>query len=215
MLVEDDTAQATAICDLCKGHGYAVDPVKTGVEANEMLLTETYDCIVLDLGLPDSNGEEILLRLRMRSDLTPVLILSGRNQPSERTRLITAGADDFMSKPYYGMELLARISNLTRRRGQSPGPETVIGEVVIRPGERLVTRNGNRVNLTRREYAVLEYLLHRRGKLVIKQDVELSVYGFDFIASNTLEVYISRIRRKLGQDLIETVRGFGYRLKEK
>ncbi|MGO7186138.1 response regulator transcription factor [Rhizobium brockwellii] len=213
LLVEDDISQGTAIRDLLKDMGFAVDWVTTRVGADEMLRMESYECLLLDLTLPDHNGEDILRSLRMRSDLSPVLILSGRTNPRERARLLDAGADDFVSKPYDKSELVARIKNVTRRLSVSPLPEIRVGALVVQRAERLVERDGERISLSPREWGVLECLLNRLGQIVERRTIESTLYDFAAeFESNTVEVYVSRLRRKIGADLIETVRGYGYRL---
>jgi two-component system OmpR family response regulator len=193
--------------------GFAVDWVTTRVGADQMLLMGSYECLLPDLTLPDHNGENILRSLRMRSDLSPVLILSGRTNPRERARLLDAGADDFVSKPYDKSELVARIKNVTRRLSVSPLPEIRVGALVVQRAERLVERDGERISLSPREWGVLECLLNRLGQIVERRTIESTLYDFAAeFESNTVEVYVSRLRRKIGADLIETVRGYGYRL---
>ncbi|MBY5325603.1 response regulator transcription factor [Rhizobium leguminosarum] len=213
LLIEDDVAQGNGIQALSKARGFAIDWVKTLTDAEHLLPAHNYDVVLLDLVLPDGRGESILRIMSKRSDSTPVIILTAHGGKKEITRLIEAGAHDFLTKPWDGDELFARIHAAIRSRSVSPLPEIYIRGLVIRPAEQLVERDGKPVSLTQREWAVFECLLNRRGHTVRRVMIEDALYeqGSE-IESNAMEVYISRIRRKIGRHLIETDRGFGYRL---
>ncbi|MHC2567804.1 response regulator transcription factor [Rhizobium leguminosarum] len=213
LIVADDLTQGNTIYTICKARGFAVDRVETRADVEDMLRSNPFECIVLDVMLADGAGEDILLSIRKRSDPTPIVILSEQTSARERARLLNAGADDFLSKPYDPDELFARIYNATRRQSLSPLPQINIRTLVVRPAERLVECHGERIGLSSREWAVFECLLNRRGHLVTRDRIETAVYDFGSdVESNTVEVYISRLRKKIGRDLIETTRGFGYSL---
>lgn len=213
LIVAEDLTQGKAIYTICKARGYAVDWVENRADLEDMLRSNPFECIVLDVILADGSGEDILLSIRKRADPTPVVILSGHASSRERARLLNAGADDFLNKPYDPDELFARIYNATRRQSLSPLSEINIRTLVIRPAERLVECDGERIGLSPREWTVFECLLNRRGHLVTRDRIEAAVYDFGSdIESNTVEVYISRLRKKIGRDLIKTTRGFGYSL---
>ncbi|MGZ2402866.1 response regulator transcription factor [Rhizobium ruizarguesonis] len=213
LIIEDDLTQGKAIYKILKARGFAVDVVTTRADAEDILRSTPFACIVLDLMLADGSGEDVLLSIRERSDPTPVIILSGHAGARERARLLHAGADDFMNKPYDPDELCARIYNATRRQSLSPLPQITIRSLVIRPAERLVKCDGQRIDLSPREWAVFECLLNRRGHLVTRDRIETAVYDFGSdIESNAVQVYISRLRKKMGREMIETARGFGYSL---
>ncbi|NEI51805.1 response regulator [Rhizobium leguminosarum] len=213
LLIEDDVAQGNAIQFLSKARNFALDWAKTAADANDLLLSHNYDVILLDLALPDGRGEDILCSKSKRSDPTPIIVLTAQPCKKECARLLRAGADDFVNKPWDPDELFARIHAAIRRGGVSPLPEIYIRGLVIRSAERLIERDGKPIHLTNREWAVVECLLNRRGHKIKREVIEDALYeqGSE-IESNTVQVYISRIRQKIGRDLIETERGFGYRL---
>ncbi|MBY3179990.1 response regulator transcription factor [Rhizobium leguminosarum] len=213
LLVEDNIAQGTTIVTICRAKGFAVEWAKTGAFAEELVLSGSFGCILLDYVLPDGSGEDILRRIRKRSDPTPIIMMSGQAGVVECIRLLDAGADDFISKPYHQDELFARINSAIRRRSVCALPEIRVGTLIIRRAERLVERDGAPLGLSPREWAVLECLLNRVGRLVERHTIESALYDFGSeIESNTVEVYVSRLRKKIGRDRIETVRGYGYKL---
>jgi DNA-binding response OmpR family regulator len=191
--------------------GFAVDWAKDGDDAEAALATTAYDATVLDIGLPKTDGLTLLKRLRSARDATPVLILTARDAIEDRIAGLDAGSDDYLVKPFDLGELLARLRALVRR---SKGVvETVLshGPLTMRQASREVTLDGNPVSLSEREYALLQELLLNVGRVLSKPDLEDKIYGWgEEVESNTIEVYVHHLRRKLDPDLIRTVRGVGY-----
>lgn len=211
LLVEDDLMIGESVLDLLSAESYAVDWVKDGEMADTALRTQTYDLVLLDLGLPRRDGLEVLCSLRARKERIPVLIATARDSVQQRIEGLDAGADDYVLKPYDLDELLARIRALTRRAAGRA--ETVYEHrgVSINPVTREVLVAGQPVVLSAREWAVLEPLLARPGLLLSRTQLEEKLYGWkDEISSNAVEVYIHGLRKKLGADLIRNVRGVGY-----
>jgi two-component system OmpR family response regulator len=182
--------------------------------AQASLDTATYDLILLDLRLPDGSGLDILKSLRGRRDATPVIIMTAHDQVSDRIVGLNAGADDYLVKPVDLGELQARIHAVSRRYGTHKLPALVINGFSIYPSERRITdKSGKEVTISSREWAVLDHLIARKRAIVAKAQIEDALYEFGAeVESNTVEVYVSRLRRKLGKDAIETVRGVGYRI---
>lgn len=211
LLVEDDAMIGEAVLDLLRGEHYAVDWVREGNTADAALSTQTYDLVLLDLGLPGQDGLSVLRKLRSRKVRTPVLIATARDSVERRVEGLDAGADDYVIKPYDLDELLARIRALSRR---SAGRAESIFEhkgVCLDPATREVTVDGRPVVLSAREWAVLEPLLARPGMVLSRSQLEDKLYSWkDEISSNAVEVYIHGLRKKLGVDLIRNVRGVGY-----
>ncbi len=211
LLVEDDTMIGEAVLDLLRDEHYAVDWVRDGEMAATALLTQRYDIVLLDLGLPRRDGLAVLGELRGRGDLTPVLITTARDAVAQRIAGLDAGADDYIVKPYALDELLARIRALLRRAAGRAEPVYTHGNVAIQPATREVTVDGKPVMLTAREWAVLEPLIARPGVLLSRTQLEEKLYSWkDDISSNAVEVYVHGLRRKLGAALIQNVRGGGY-----
>lgn len=211
LLVEDDTMIGEAVHDLLRAEHYAVDWARDGAMADTALRTQPYDVVLLDLGLPGRDGLSVLRDLRARKDRTPVLIATARDAVAQRVEGLDAGADDYLLKPYDMDELLARIRALTRRAAGRAEPAYEHRGVVIRPATREVSVNGQPVVLSAREWAVLEPLLARPGRVLSRQQLEEKLYGWnDEISSNAVEVYIHGLRKKLGADLVLNVRGVGY-----
>lgn len=211
LLVEDDTMIGEAVLDLLREEHYAVDWMRDGEIAATALLTEHYDLVLLDLGLPRRDGLAVLAELRARADRTPVLIATARDAVAQRIAGLDAGADDYIVKPYALDELLARIRALLRRAAGRAEPAYTHGNVAIHPATREVTVNGTPVVLTAREWAVLEPLIARPGVLLSRAQLEEKLYSWkDDINSNAVEVYVHGLRRKLGAALIQNVRGVGY-----
>jgi two-component system OmpR family response regulator len=193
--------------------GHAVDWVQRLDHAETSVRTTAYDLILLDLMLPDGRGLDFLRKQRSAGDVTPVIILTAQDQISERIAGLNAGADDYLVKPFDLFELSARVAAVARRYSGNPNPQLKVGELVIDMTARTVQRVGTLVDLTAREWALLEAFIQRPSALLSKSQLEERLYAFGAeIESNTIEVYISRLRKKLGRDLIETVRGMGYRL---
>ncbi|MEJ6781450.1 response regulator transcription factor [Aminobacter sp. Piv2-1] len=215
LLVEDDRAIGGALKDHASGNGHAVDWAKTLAEADEFVSVVAYDLVLLDLHLPDGNGLAFLQALRDRANFVPVIVLTARDQISDRISGLNAGADDYLVKPFNLDELSARIHAVARRYGQNTQTRLDVGPLTIAPAERTITRDDLSIDLTAREWAVLDRLLHRRGAVVSKAQIEDALYELGAeVESNTVEVYVSRLRKKLGNEIITTVRGVGYRIVE-
>ncbi len=213
LLVEDDRTLGGAVQEHVAAEGHAVDWMQNLADAEDSTYSVAYDLILLDLMLPDGRGLDFLRRLRGRGAATPVIILTARDQISDRIAGLNAGADDYLVKPFDLSELTARIAAVGRRYAGNPNPNVVHGELEIDVAARAVFREGRPVDLTAREWCLFESLLQRPGALLSKAQLEERLYAFDAeVESNTIEVHVSRLRKKLGRDSIETVRGFGYRL---
>jgi two-component system OmpR family response regulator len=211
LLVEDDTMIGESVLDLLRAEHYAVDWVSDGEMADTALKTRTYDLVLLDLGLPRRDGLSVLRSLRLRKDRIPVLIATARDSVQQRIEGLDAGADDYVLKPYDLDELLARIRALLRRAAGRAEPVYEHRGVSINPATREVTVSGQVVVLSAREWAVLEPLLARPGMVLSRAQLEEKLYGWkDEVSSNAVEVYIHGLRKKLGAELIQNVRGVGY-----
>ena len=211
LLAEDDTMIGEVVLDALRAERYAVDWVKDGAMAETALATTPYDLLLLDLGLPRKDGLAVLRGLRARGQRLPVLIATARDAVAERVAGLDAGADDYIVKPYDLDELLARLRALLRRADGRAEPAYAWGDVRITPATREVTLAGQPVSLSAREWAVLEPLLARPGRVLSRQQLEEKLYSWrDDISSNAIEVYIHGVRKKLGAGLIQNVRGLGY-----
>jgi two-component system OmpR family response regulator len=194
--------------------GYAIDLAADGLDAWHLGRQEPYDAVILDLGLPRLDGLSVLRRWRAERVDLPVLILTARDSWTEKVEGIDAGADDYLAKPFRMEELQARIRALIRRSHGMPAPELSCGPVLMNPRAGTVSVNGAAVILTAHEFKVLDYLMYHPGAIVSKTMLTEHIYAQDFDRdSNTIEVFIGRLRRKLGVDVIETVRGQGYRVR--
>jgi two-component system OmpR family response regulator len=213
LIVEDEATLARQLVAALTEAGYAADAAHDGETADFLARTEVYDLIVLDLGLPKIDGLTLLRRWRDAGLFTPVLILTARGSWHEKVQGFDSGADDYVSKPFRVEEVLARLRALLRRAGGQPTPELRAGRVALDPRQARVTLDGLPVKLTSHEFRVLAYLMHHRGRVVPQAELVDHIYaqGFDR-DSNTIEVFIARLRRKLGASLVETVRGLGYRI---
>jgi two-component system OmpR family response regulator len=213
LVVEDEAVLARQLAGALDVAGYAVDCAADGERADFMVQTEQYDAVVLDLGLPKIDGLTLLKRWRELGVATPVLVLTARGSWHEKVQGIDGGADDYVAKPFQMEELLARLRALIRRATGQIQPELRCGSVALNPKLARVTRDGAPVKLTSHEFRVLSYLMHHRGRVVSQSELTEHIYsqGFDR-DSNTVEVFIARLRRKLGGSFIETVRGLGYRI---
>ena len=213
LLVEDEAALAQPLKQTLTEAGYAVDWVDNGRDAWALGDAEDFDAVVLDLGLPQMDGLSVLKRWRSEGMAAPVLILTARDQWHEKVAGIDAGADDYLTKPFHTEELLARVRALIRRAQGLASPTLACGPLALDTRSGRVTLDGNPVNLTSHEYKVLAYLMHRPGAVVSRAELTEHIYaqGFDR-DSNTIEVFVGRLRKKLPAELIETVRGLGYRL---
>lgn len=222
LIVEDDAGIAGGLVAMLKGVGYAVDHCATLAHAWSALQTEAFDLMLLDLGLPDGDGGDLLQRLRRQPAATPgqvrlphpdlpVLIMTARDAVPDRIAGLDQGADDYLVKPFDADELLARMRVALRRSAGRANPLIHIGEVAIDPATRHVTRAGQPVELRTKEWAVLMTLWQARGQVLSRDRLEQSLYGFDEgLESNALEVHIHHLRRKLGEGIVKTVRGVGY-----
>jgi two-component system OmpR family response regulator len=214
VLVVEDEALLARQLGAALGHaGYAVDCAADGARADFLVQTERYDAVVLDLGLPSIDGLTLLRRWRDAGLGVPVLVLTARGSWHEKVQGIDGGADDYMAKPFRMEEVLARLRALARRASGQVHPELRSGAVALDPRLAKVTVDGIPVKLTSHEFRVLAYLMHHGGRVVSQGELTEHIYaqGFDR-DSNTVEVFIARLRRKLGASFIETVRGLGYRI---
>lgn len=213
LVVEDDARLARQLAQALQAAGHAVDCAADGEEAKFLGETEPYDAVVLDLGLPQRDGLSVLRAWRAEGVSVPVLVLTARDGWHEKVEGIDAGADDYLAKPFRMEELLARLRAILRRAGGRASDLLRFGPVEIDLRRTQVSRDGVPVPLTAHEYKVLAYLAHRAGHTVSRSELTEHVYAQDFDRdSNTLEVFVGRLRRKLGRDLIVTERGLGYRL---
>lgn len=213
LLIEDDTILGQAVRDQIAADGHSVDWVNRLDAAGDAIRATAFDLILLDLMLPDGRGIGFLKTLRAGGDVTPVIILTALDQVSDRIEGLNAGADDYLVKPFDLSELSARIGSVARRYSGNPNPIITHGPLQVDLAARSVLLNGRSVVLTAREWALFEAFLARPGQLLSKAQLEEKLYAFDTeIESNTIEVHVSRLRKKLGAGIIETQRGLGYRL---
>ena len=213
LLVEDDPDLSRQLKQSLADAGYAVDYAADGEEAQFLGETEPYDAIVLDLGLPKVDGVSVLERWRREHVGTPVLILTARGAWSEKVAGFDAGADDYLTKPFHTEELLARLRALVRRAAGHSAPSLSCGALRLDPRAARASVDGEPVRLTSLEYRLLHYLMLHQGRVISRTELVEHLYDQDFDRdSNTIEVFIGRLRKKIGPDRIETVRGLGYRL---
>jgi two-component system OmpR family response regulator len=213
LVVEDEPLIAEQLTAALGQAGYAVDCVGDGERADFLGQTERYDAVVLDLGLPTIDGLTVLRRWRDAGLSMPVLLLTARGSWHEKVQGIDSGADDYVSKPFRMEEILARLRALIRRASGQVTPQLRCGPVLLDPRTARVTVDGVLVKLTGHEFRVLSYLMHHRGRVVSQAELSEHIYSQDLDRdSNTVEVFIARLRRKLGASCIETVRGLGYRI---
>lgn len=211
LLVEDDAMIGETVLQVLRAEHYAVDWVRDGSMADQALRSEQYDLVLLDLGLPQRDGLEVLRSLRARRNATPVLVATARDAIGDRIAGLDAGADDYVVKPYDIDELLARIRALIRRSAGRGEPVFEHKGVSLNPATREASVHGQPVSLSAREWAVLEALLARPGVVLSRAQLEEKLFSWkDEVSSNAVEVYIHGVRKKLGNELIQTVRGLGY-----
>ncbi|MDO8388734.1 MAG: response regulator [Polaromonas sp.] len=211
LLVEDDAMIGEAVLNALRNARYAVDWVRDGAMADTALRSESYDLVLLDLGLPQRDGLDVLRQLRARRNTTPVLVATARDAVGDRIAGLDAGADDYVLKPYDTDELLARIRALIRRSAGRAEPAFEHKGVSLNPATHEASLNGQPVSLSAREWAVLEALLARPGTVLSRAQLEEKLFSWkDDVSSNAVEVYIHGVRKKLGNELIQTVRGLGY-----
>ncbi len=213
LVVEDDTDLNRQLVEALTEAGYAVDTAFDGEEGHFLGDTEPYDAVVLDLGLPTLDGLSILENWRRDGRTMPVLILTARDRWSDKVAGIDAGADDYVAKPFHMEEVLARVRALVRRAAGHASNEIICGEVRLDLRAGRVTVSGSPIKLTSHEYRLLSYLMHHQGKVISRTELTEHLYEQDFDRdSNTVEVFVGRLRKKIGADMIETIRGLGYRL---
>lgn len=216
LLVEDDYQVGETLNSTLVMENYAVDWIRDGSEVIPMLGAGEYELMLLDIGLPGMPGDEVLKRVREMDNPIPILMLTARDSLNDKVAGFDLGADDYLTKPFEMEELLARVRSLVRRSSGRPNPVLKIRDIEFDPKENLVRKNGEVVSISAKEMAVLEALMSRAGRFVSKTRLQESLYDWeDDIGSNTIEVYISRLRKFLGSDFIETLRGVGYRVPEK
>ena len=214
LLVEDEPMLAQQINTVLVTEGYAVDIADDGITAERLALLQPYDTIVLDMGLPGRDGMQVLRNWRAAGMRAPVLILSARDGWTERVDGLDAGADDYLTKPFHMPELCARLRAMIRRKSDRPSPVFEQGDVLFDSRINQVMRAGKGVRLTAQEMVVLAYLFHNAGRLVSRSELSQHLYHHDGEReSNTIAVFINRLRKKLGDSLIDTVRGRGYMIK--
>lgn len=214
LLIEDDPILGAALSDHLGAEGHAVDWVRRLDDADAAQTAVAYDQILLDLMLPDGRGLDFLATLRGQRISPPVIILTARDQITDRLAGLNGGADDYLVKPFDLQELSARIGAVARRHGHDPHPVLTLGDLTITPAAREIRRAGAIIDLTGREWALLARLAARPGAIVSKAQLEDALYAFGAeIESNAVEVFVSRLRKKLGAEAITTLRGTGYRLR--
>ncbi len=215
LIVEDEPTLAKQLKNALEGAGYAVDHAADGEDGHYLGSTEAYDAVILDLGLPEIDGLTVLDRWRKEGRTTPVLLLTARDSWSDKVAGLDAGADDYLAKPFQTEELIARLRALIRRSTGNASSELTAGDVRLDTRSGRVTLAGDPVKLTAQEFKLLSYLMHNKGKMVSRTELIEHIYDQDFDRdSNTIEVFITRIRKKLGADIISTTRGLGYSLED-
>jgi two-component system OmpR family response regulator len=213
LVVEDDPDLGRQLSEALSQAGYAVDLAPDGEEGHFLGETEPYDAAVLDLGLPKMDGVRVLEKWRTSGKDMPVLILTARDRWSEKVAGFDAGADDYLTKPFVTEELLARLRALMRRAAGHASAALECGDLRVDTRAARASVNGEPIKLTAHEYRVLSYLMHHQGRVVPRTELVEHIYDQDFDRdSNTIEVFVTRIRKKLGQDVITTIRGLGYSL---
>jgi len=213
LVVEDDTDLNRQLVTALEEAGYVVDSASDGEDGHFLGETEPYDAVVLDLGLPTLDGLSVLENWRRDGRTMPVLILTARDRWSDKVAGIDSGADDYVAKPFHMEEVLARVRALVRRAAGHASNELTCGPVRLDLRAGRVTVDGSPIKLTSHEYRLLSYLLHHQGKVISRTELTEHLYDQDFDRdSNTVEVFVGRLRKKIGSDLIETIRGLGYRL---
>ncbi|MDG1708200.1 MAG: response regulator transcription factor [Emcibacteraceae bacterium] len=213
LLAEDDPDLSRQLKSFLEDSGYAVDATLDGEDAHFLGETESYDAIILDLGLPIIDGISILKKWRDAGIDTPVLILTARDTWSEKVAGLDAGADDYVPKPFQIEEVLARIRALIRRAAGQASPELSIQGLTLNSVSSKVTVDGMPIKLTAQEYKLLSYMMHHPNKVISRTELTEHIYDQDFDRdSNTIEVFVTRVRKKIGIDIIKTIRGLGYQL---
>jgi DNA-binding response OmpR family regulator len=213
LIVEDERRLARSLAQGLMAEGFAVDVAHTGTDGLHRATEGAYGLIILDIMLPGMNGYRVCAALRAAGDETPILMLTAKDGEYDEAEGLDTGADDYLTKPFSYVVLVARVRALLRRQGRGASPELRLGDLVVDRGARRVVRAGVETGLTAKEFAVLEHLATRAGEVVSKAEILEHSWDFAYDGDpNIVEVYISALRRKLGADLIVTVRGAGYRL---
>ena len=211
LMIEDDKMLGDATRQGLVQEGYAVDWVQNKKDANLALLVQQYCLVVLDIGLPDGSGLELLSYMRRKSNKTPVLILTANDTVKDRVKGLDAGADDYLVKPFDIEELCARIRSLHRRSLGEPASLIIYKDITLDPASYTATKGCKAVEIGRKEFVILQTLIGKAGRVISKTVLEETLYGWDDeFSSNTIEVHIHRIRKKFGNDLIKNIRGVGY-----
>lgn len=213
LVIEDNPDLVANLVDYLEGRGHVLEAAYDGWSGLQQAMDGPFDAVVLDLMLPGIDGVEVCRRLREAGRSLPVLMLTARDTLEDKLQGFAGGADDYLVKPFDLDELNARVAAVARRATGDPSPVVRMGEIEIDQTGREIRRDGQRIDITGREWAVLDQLLGRRNRIVTKEQIEEALYPFGAeIESNAIEVHVSRLRKKLGRDFIETVRGVGYRL---
>jgi two-component system OmpR family response regulator len=215
LVVEDDPDLNRQLVSALTDAGYVVDSAKDGEEGHYLGETEPYDAVILDLGLPVLDGVSVLEKWRRNDKKMPVLILTARDRWSDKVQGFDAGADDYVAKPFHMEEVLARVRALLRRSAGHATSEIACGPLLLDTKSARVTVDGHAIKLTSLEYRLLAYLVHHKGKVVSRTELVEHLYDQDFDRdSNTIEVFVGRLRKKLGVDVLRTIRGMGYCVSE-
>jgi len=215
LVVEDDPDLNRQLVDALGDAGYAVDTARDGEEGHFLGDTEPYDAVILDIGLPVMDGVSVLEAWRREGRKMPVLILTARDRWSDKVAGFDAGADDYVAKPFHMEEVLARVRALLRRASGNASSEMSCGDLTLDTSSARVAVNGTAIKLTSLEFRLLSYMMHHKGKVISRTELVEHLYDQDFDRdSNTIEVFVGRLRKKLGIDVLKTVRGLGYCLSE-
>lgn len=219
LVVEDEENLRTVIRKRLTKEGYSVDACADGQEALDYMAVSPYDTVILDIMMPKMSGMEVLKKMRAGGDQTPVLFLTAKDGIEDRVKGLDSGADDYLVKPFAFEELLARIRVMIRRQSDSASDEMTLADLTVDAGKHSVTRGGKAIELSAKEFAVLEYLMRHQGQVLSREQIEQHVWDFDYEGgSNMVDVYIRYLRRKLDEGyekkLIHTVRGAGYVMRE-
>jgi len=215
LLVEDDQSLAGGLCKALRNEGFVVNHVARGKDALHVIDVEPPDIVVLDLGLPDVDGLDVLKSIRRGGSLIPILVLTARSSIDARVSGLDLGADDYLPKPFETPELIARLRVIERRLSTTQDSRIRVGEIALDTLSKQVYRNDDPVALPRREYTVLKQLMENAGKVQTREQLESRLYAWgEEVSSNAIEVHIHHLRKKLGNDLIRTVRGVGYMIRK-